>query len=255
MCTAHAKTKSDITLKMPLSTCRYSFVVDDWKQCEILVEELNDFNLLLHSHHQNNFCIKMGSDESHLMFSLTVRDKVTRQCPQIYKKWSWNQVKWGKSWQNLAVLLVWFLHGEKKAYKKWLWNSPIPLLTPAGQYECHQQPPTGLWKQPRASWQPLWVMCSSLQTLARARTLESRFPSQGAAHAGFATLTFAFNNENYGHLHGVESWKVDYALVKFLFFPLWMIKEKEKQVCVTMFLVSWFFEPSQPHTVISGLTV
>ena len=27
-------------------------------------------------------CIKMGSDESHFNVSLTVRDKVTGQCPQ-----------------------------------------------------------------------------------------------------------------------------------------------------------------------------
>ena len=33
-------------------------------------------------HHQNDFCIKMGSDESHFNGSLIVRDKVTRQCPQ-----------------------------------------------------------------------------------------------------------------------------------------------------------------------------
>ena len=33
-------------------------------------------------HHQNNFCIKMGSDESHLNVSLIVRDKATRPCPQ-----------------------------------------------------------------------------------------------------------------------------------------------------------------------------
>ena len=38
--------------------------------------------LSLHSHHQNDSCIKMGSDESHCNVSLTVRDKVTRQCPQ-----------------------------------------------------------------------------------------------------------------------------------------------------------------------------
>ena len=36
----------------------------------------------LHCHHQNDFCIKMGSDESHCNVSLIVRDKVTRQCPQ-----------------------------------------------------------------------------------------------------------------------------------------------------------------------------
>ena len=38
--------------------------------------------LLLHCHHQNDYCIKMGSDESHFSVPLVVRDKVTRQCPQ-----------------------------------------------------------------------------------------------------------------------------------------------------------------------------
>ena len=37
----------------------------------------------LHCHHQNDSCIKMGSDESHFNVSLIVRDKVpTRLCPQ-----------------------------------------------------------------------------------------------------------------------------------------------------------------------------
>ena len=36
----------------------------------------------LHCHHQNDFCIKVGSDESHFNVSLIVRDKVTRQRPQ-----------------------------------------------------------------------------------------------------------------------------------------------------------------------------
>ena len=36
--------------------------------------------LSLHSHHQNDSCIKMGSDESHSNVSLIVRDKVTGQC-------------------------------------------------------------------------------------------------------------------------------------------------------------------------------
>ena len=36
----------------------------------------------IYSHHQNDFCIKTGSDESHFNVSLIVRDKVTRQCPQ-----------------------------------------------------------------------------------------------------------------------------------------------------------------------------
>ena len=38
--------------------------------------------LSLHCHHQNDTCIKMGSDESHFIVSLIVRDKVARQCPQ-----------------------------------------------------------------------------------------------------------------------------------------------------------------------------
>ena len=38
--------------------------------------------LSLHCHHQNDSCIKMGSDESHFNVSLIVRDKVTRQCPE-----------------------------------------------------------------------------------------------------------------------------------------------------------------------------
>ena len=38
--------------------------------------------LLLRCHHQNDSCIKMGSDESHVNVSFIVRDKVTRQCPQ-----------------------------------------------------------------------------------------------------------------------------------------------------------------------------
>ena len=36
----------------------------------------------LQCHRQNDSSIKMGSDESHFNVSLTVRDKVTRQCPQ-----------------------------------------------------------------------------------------------------------------------------------------------------------------------------
>ena len=43
-----------------------------WKEREII-------HLPLHCHHQNNFCIKVGSEESHFNVSLIVRDKVTRQ--------------------------------------------------------------------------------------------------------------------------------------------------------------------------------
>ena len=38
--------------------------------------------LSLHCHHQNDSCIKMGSDESHFNVALIVRNKVTKQCPQ-----------------------------------------------------------------------------------------------------------------------------------------------------------------------------
>ena len=38
--------------------------------------------LLLHCHHQNDSCIKLGSDENHFNVSLIVRGEVTRQCPQ-----------------------------------------------------------------------------------------------------------------------------------------------------------------------------
>ena len=38
--------------------------------------------IYLSLHCQNDACIKMGSDKSHFNVSLTVWDKVTRQCPQ-----------------------------------------------------------------------------------------------------------------------------------------------------------------------------
>ena len=39
--------------------------------------------LSLHCHHQNDSCIKMGSDENHFNVSLVMRDKVTR--PLVHK--------------------------------------------------------------------------------------------------------------------------------------------------------------------------
>ena len=50
--------------------------------CYVVGEEGEYIYLSLHCHHQNDFCIKMGSDENHFNVSLIVRDKVTRQCPQ-----------------------------------------------------------------------------------------------------------------------------------------------------------------------------
>ena len=46
-----------------------------WEEREIIYQSL-------HCHHQNDSCIKVGSDESRFNVSLIVRDKVTRQCPQ-----------------------------------------------------------------------------------------------------------------------------------------------------------------------------
>ena len=43
-----------------------------WRKREIIY-------LSLHCHHQNDSCIKMGSDESNFNVSLIVRDKITRQ--------------------------------------------------------------------------------------------------------------------------------------------------------------------------------
>ena len=48
-------------------------------------EEPEIIHLSLHCLHQNDSCIKMGSDESHFILSLIVRDKVTRQCPHWLK--------------------------------------------------------------------------------------------------------------------------------------------------------------------------
>ena len=47
------------------------------------VREREIIYLSLQCHHQNDSCIEMGSDESHFNVLLIVRDKVTRQCPQI----------------------------------------------------------------------------------------------------------------------------------------------------------------------------
>ena len=47
-----------------------------------------------HSHHQNDSCIKMGSDESHFNVSLIVRDKVTRQYPQTTTFEEKGELKW-----------------------------------------------------------------------------------------------------------------------------------------------------------------
>ena len=44
--------------------------------------DLYQLYISLDCHHQNDFCIQMGSDERHFNVSLIVRDKVARKCPQ-----------------------------------------------------------------------------------------------------------------------------------------------------------------------------
>ena len=51
--------------------------MDDWRWGK------REIIYLSYSHHQNDSCIKIGSEESHFNVSVMVRDKVTRQCPQI----------------------------------------------------------------------------------------------------------------------------------------------------------------------------
>ena len=46
------------------------------------VREREIIHLSLHCHHRNDYCIKMGSDESHLNVSLIVRNEVKIQCQQ-----------------------------------------------------------------------------------------------------------------------------------------------------------------------------
>ena len=66
-----------------------------WKKKEIIY-------LSLHCHHQNDSCIKVGSDESHFTVSLIVRDKVTRQRPQTT---TFFQEKGEPQWNQTEALL------------------------------------------------------------------------------------------------------------------------------------------------------
>ena len=45
-------------------------------RCQDVGEETDNIYLMLHCHHQNDSCIKMGSNERHFNVSLIVRDKV-----------------------------------------------------------------------------------------------------------------------------------------------------------------------------------
>ena len=47
-----------------------------------------------HCRHQNDFCISMGSYESHFNVLLIVRDRVTRRCPQTTTFEERGELKW-----------------------------------------------------------------------------------------------------------------------------------------------------------------
>ena len=66
--------------------------------------------LSLHCHAQNDFCIKVGSNENHINVSLIMSDKVTRQCPQ-----------------TTTI--------EEKGEPKWI-RSVVPLITSLTPYRC-----------------------------------------------------------------------------------------------------------------------
>ena len=66
--------------------------------------------LSLHCHHQNDSCIKMGSDERRFKVSLIVRDKVTRQCPQTTTFEEKGEGRWGYGGGGRERLLYLSLH-------------------------------------------------------------------------------------------------------------------------------------------------
>ena len=57
-------------------------LIRDWREGGMKVGKRGIIYPSIHCHHQNDFYIKVGSDESHFNASLIVREKDTRQCPQ-----------------------------------------------------------------------------------------------------------------------------------------------------------------------------
>ena len=76
-----------------------------------------------HCHHQNDSCIKMGSDKSHFNVSLIVRDKVTRQCPQTENLF---EAK-GNPKQNRAEALVFILTPNRNTQMR---KKDLPFILP-----------------------------------------------------------------------------------------------------------------------------
>ena len=64
--------------------------------------------LSLYCHHQNDFCIKIGSNKSHFNVSLIVRGKVTRECLHITISEEKADLNWAPSaYQPYSLPLGW----------------------------------------------------------------------------------------------------------------------------------------------------
>ena len=67
-------------------------------------EEGDYVYLSLRRHHQNDLCIKMGSDKSHFNVSLIVRDKVTNQT--VSTDHNLFEEKGEPKWNRTEILLL-----------------------------------------------------------------------------------------------------------------------------------------------------
>ena len=74
--------------------------------------------LSLHCHHQNDSCIKVGSDERDFNVLLIVRDRVTRQCPQTTTYEQRGEPKWNRTEFLLLTGLMPLLLGQTSSQEK-----------------------------------------------------------------------------------------------------------------------------------------
>ena len=100
--------------------------------------------LMLHCHHHNDSRIHMGSNESHFNVSLTVRDKVTSQHPQLLKREeSQSGIKHKFSWLPAYSLtaspnwLTWCLHLVGTVYSCWAGIAVVHVMHIQHHFEWH----------------------------------------------------------------------------------------------------------------------
>ena len=72
-------------------------------------------HLSLHRRHQNDSCIKVGSDESYFNVSLIVRDEVTRQSPQTTIFEEKGEPKWIRTEVPLLTIPLTRKHGDQSS--------------------------------------------------------------------------------------------------------------------------------------------